>query len=76
MLVGRYHRKLTISSICQQDGESKDYVAQFKKATLEVYNLDVSVAMLARKRRICTFCFTYSLDKTHSKSYSEMLARV
>lgn len=42
---------------------------------LEVYNLDKSMVMLALKRGHCPSHFTYSLDKTFFKSYSEMLAR-
>lgn len=52
----------------------KDYVAGFKAATWKVYNLDESMAMLAMKRGLCTSCFTYTLDNSHSKFYSEMLA--
>lgn len=41
--------------IYQQEGESlKDYVAYFKVATLEVYHLDESMAMLALKKGLRT----------------------
>lgn len=49
-------------------------MAQFKVATLEVYNLDESIAILIMKRGLRTFHFMYLLDKTHLKSYLEVLA--
>lgn len=61
-------------SIHQHDRESlKDYMVQFNAATLEIYNLDDCVAILALKRELCTSHFTYSLNKTYPKSYLEML---
>lgn len=48
-------------------------MAWFKVAMLEVYNLDKSMAMIAKKRGLRTSRFTYSLDKANPKSYSEML---
>lgn len=55
-------------------GVAQHYVARSKVAILEVYNLDESMAMLGMKRGLRTSCFIYSLEKTHPKSYSEMLA--
>lgn len=49
-------------------------MARFKSVTLEVYNLDKSMDMLALKRVLHTSCLTYSLDKILIKSYSKMLA--
>lgn len=49
-------------------------MAQFKVATLEVYHLDKFVAMLALKRGLYPSYLTYSLDKTPTKFYSDMLA--
>lgn len=51
----------------------KEYIDRFKSATLEIYNMDESIAMLALKRGLRSFRFTYSLDKTYPKSYSELL---
>lgn len=63
--------------VCQQDRESlNDYMARFKVATLEVYNLNEFVAMLVMKKGLRTSHFTYLLDKTHPKSYLEMLTRM
>lgn len=53
----------------------KDYVARFKVAALEVYNLNEFVAMLAIKRKLRTSQFTYSLDKKLPRSYLELLSR-
>lgn len=53
----------------------KDYATQFKVATLEVYHLDESVAMVALKRGLQPSCLTYSLDKAPTKNYLEMLTR-
>lgn len=62
-------------SLQQQDRELlKDYVTQFKVATLEIYNLDELMAMLAMKRGLHSSQFNFSLDKTYPKSYSELLA--
>ena len=66
----------SLFAIRQQDKEPlKDYVARFKAATLEVYNLDESLVMSALKWGLRTFRLTYSLDKTPTKSYAEVLAR-
>lgn len=51
-------------------------MAQFKEATLKVYHLDESMAMLALKQGLRSSCITYSWDKTPMKSYSKMLARM
>lgn len=60
--------------IRQQDKELlKDCVAWFMVATLKVYHLDESIAMLALKWGLCPSHLTYSLDKISIKSYSEML---
>lgn len=60
--------------ICQQDGKSlKDYLTGFKAAILEIHYLDEFVAMLAMKRGLWLFRFTFLLDKMFSKSYSELL---
>lgn len=41
-------------SVQHQDKESlKDYMVQFKAATLEVYHLNDFLAMLALKRGLC-----------------------
>lgn len=53
----------------------KDNEAKFKATMLEVDNLDESMAMLVMKRGLYNSYFTYLLDKTHAKSYFEMLAR-
>lgn len=45
----------------------------FKVATLEIYNLDKSVAMLVMKRGLRPFKFTCLLDKIYYKSYLELL---
>lgn len=42
-------------------------------ATLEIYHLDESLAMLAVKRGLHPSWFTYLLDKTYLKSYVELL---
>lgn len=66
----------SLFSIQQQNRESlKDYVTRFKVAILKIYNLDESVVMLAMKRELHSSQFTYSLDKTYSKSYSKLLVR-
>lgn len=65
----------SLFSVRQQDRESlKDDVARFKAAMLEVYNLDEPVTILDTKKGLHTSHFTCSMDKNHSKSYSELLA--
>ena len=53
----------------------KDFVAHFNAATLEITDLNEFVAMLALKKGLKQSRFTYSLDKTFPKTYSELLAR-
>lgn len=53
-----------------------DYVAYFKVATLEIYHLDEDMAMLSMKQGLCPSRFTFSLDKTFYKSYSELLMHI
>ena len=66
----------SLFSVRQQEGESlKDYVARFKLATLDISRIDESVAILAMKRGLRSSQFTYSLDKTYSRTYSELLTR-
>lgn len=61
-------------SIRQQNGKLlKDYVAQFKIATIKIYNLDEPIAIIAMKRRFRSSRFTYFLDKIYPKSYSKLL---
>lgn len=50
-----------------------NYVARFKVATLEIYYLNKFVAILSIKRGMHPFQFTFLLDKTFPKSYSEFL---
>lgn len=51
----------------------RDYVARFKSITMEVYNLDIPVAILAMKRGLHLSCFTYSLYKKPPRFYAELL---
>lgn len=64
----------SLFSIRQWDEKSlKDYVARFKSAILEIYDLDEHVAMLASKRGLRSSKFTYSIYKTYPRSYLELL---
>lgn len=54
----------------------KDYIARFKMAMLEIYNLDESVVMLGMKREFCSSRFTYLLDQTYSKFYLELVVYI
>ena len=66
----------TLFSIVQGEKESlKDFVARFNTATLEITDLNEYVAMSALKKGLKQSRFTYSLDKTFTKTYSELLAR-
>ena len=53
----------------------KDFMARFNTATLEITDLNEVVAMSAFKKGLKQSRFTYSLDKTFPKIYSELLAR-
>ena len=53
----------------------KDFVARFNTATLEITDLNEYVAMSALKKGLKKSRFTYFLDKTFRKTYSELLAR-
>lgn len=48
-------------------------MAYFKVATLEIYHLDKSMAMLALTQGLQPSRFTFLLDKMFSKSYSNLL---
>lgn len=50
-------------------------MTRFKMATLEIYNLNEIVAMLALKKGLRISWFTYFLDKKPPKIYSELLIR-
>ena len=66
----------TLFSIVQGEKESlKDFVAHFNMATLEITDLNEFVAMSALKKGLKQSRFTYSLDKTFLKTYSELLSR-
>ena len=52
----------------------KDFVARFNVATLEITDLNEVVAMSAFKKGLKQSRFTYSLDKTFPRTYSELLA--
>ena len=68
------HESDSLFAIRQQDKESlRDFIAQFKVATLEVDHLDDLVAMSALKRSLRISRLTYSLDKNLARSYAEVL---
>ena len=48
-------------------------MARFNKATLEVRNLNEDMAILAMKRGLRGSKFSYTLDKTLSQIYTELL---
>lgn len=67
----------SLFSVCQRDKELlKDYVAQFKVATLEIYHLDEFVAMMALKCRLLPSHLTYSLDKTPTVLFGDACPHV
>ena len=49
-------------------------MARFNVATLEITDLNEVVAMSAFKKGLKQSRFTYSLDKTFPRTYSELLA--
>ena len=53
----------------------RDFVAHFNTAMLEVRDLNEDMAISAIKRGLRKFRFTYSLDKTLSRTYAELLKR-
>ena len=57
-----------------KEGESlHDYIACFNMTMLEVHNLNEKVAMSALKRGLWNNYFLFSLDKSFSKDYIDLL---
>lgn len=51
-------------------------MSQFNTAALEVYNVDHAFALAAMKSSLWTCPFLFSLEKTASTDFFEMLAKV
>ena len=64
----------SLFSIKQGEIETlRDFVAHFNAVTLEVRDLNEDMAILAMKRCLRRFRFSYFLDKTLFQTYAELL---
>lgn len=73
MLVKKYHKNVSVFFVCQHDGEIERLRGSIQDSCIENLSFRQVSGHARHEERLCTSQFTYCLDKTYLKSYSELL---